>query len=210
MSYENLIDTDALNQKIRLLEKERDAEKGKRVAVERRNMELQRENERLEALAQATAEDAGETIQAAAGQLCGVIGFSVFLYAMGQYARAELADMVDAAHVVHREGTLMDALSELITTSEAYMRDPSNAAAKALTDAQNKYRALPQYHHENTETLRAEIARQITRVFRGQAHRVIDALYATIEADTDVEHVAAELNKRGIVARVVNGSLVIE
>jgi uncharacterized membrane protein len=203
------LDVDVLKQQLRQAEKSLQAEKGKRIALERTNAELKRDNERLQASMAAVTEDAQTTIQTAASQLCAVAGFSMFFFALGQYCRAQLVDAVDAAHIVHREATTIDGLAALIAAGEALMRDNTPETRKALTEVHQMYSPMIKYHRENTDQVRAAVALLALQVFRGRLDRVMDGLEAVIEASDDAE-VVRNLVARGIPAELDGKNIVIK
>jgi uncharacterized membrane protein len=203
------LDVDTLKQQLRQAEKSLKAEQGKRIALERTNAELKRDNERLQAGMAAVTEDAQATIQTAASQLCAVAGFSMFFFALGQYCRAQLVDAVNAAHVVHREATTIDGLAALITAGEALMRDNTPETRKTLTEVHQMYSPMIKYHRENSDQVRAAITLLALQVFRGRLDRVMDGLEAVIEASDDAE-VVRNLVTRGIPAELDGKNIVIK
>lgn len=157
---------------IETLKKQLADEKGRRIAVERENVQLKRENERVKTEAVETLKDAEQTIAQAATQLAIANAVAGAIHSLGQWARQHLQGAVEALHVIHRETTLVKVIDELVTAGKRYKdsADMQNAISVA--------EPISKTIKANAEQIRVEIARTSMLAFRRDYSAEIDRIVA--------------------------------
>lgn len=110
---------DTLKQKLRAMELAFEQEKGKRIAVERQNHEIQKAAKEATAQAEALKAETDNSLVEAAQQMSLHLAISQGIWAMGRLNRAYLIRKVAAARVVYRESMLIEHTESLIKAYKA-------------------------------------------------------------------------------------------
>lgn len=155
---------------IETLKRQLNDERGRRLAVERENVQLKRENDKVKTEAIEMMKDAEQTIIKGAEQLSQANAITGMIFAMGQWARWHLQGAVEALHVVHRETTLVKCLEELITAGKRY-KDSAD-----MQNAINVADPIVKTIKANSEQIRIQIAQTSMIAFKRDISAAIDKI----------------------------------